>query len=384
MCAACQTSPEPPQPSSAWGDITTITQAEQSGAPSVWADPSRLIAAWVGSDDAGIHHDVRGWVDGKLSPVTVLPLPPAHPYAQSWVTGSGDSLHLFWLDSASNGETQLFSALIDPQLAVERGPTEVSNTLALRYAAAPGNDGQAWIAWSGSVLAEPELNLQAIDDAGRPQLPQRIALNADYPAIVRANDGTMLLFWLESGQLMRAVLANGALLEQTTLINAVYLGAGDRLHSLSAGLDRTHANVFWNLTRATGQNETWVVSTAIGATTAAQPTLLMIETLPRSSFETGFNTGSATAAGSGNTPLSWAAPLAGQYDALPVAVQSPTGLGVVYIREGAIAGYQEVVGGTQLIGTPTLISDRNRDLYLAWFQPSADGAAGFLLTTTKR
>ena len=357
---------------------------EQSSAPALWANPERVIAAWVGTDGAGIHHDARGWIDGKLSPVVVLPLPPVHPYAQSWIPAGGDNLHYFWLDAAASGQTQLYSALINAQLMVERGPTAVSDTLALRYAAVASDEGQAWVVWSGSVLSEPALNLQAVDDVGRPQLPQRIATSADYPAMARANDGTVLLFWLEDGQLVRAVLSGGAVLERTSLTNAVYLGAGDRLHSLNVGLDRTHANVFWNVTRTTGENETWFVSAAIGATTASQPARLTMDTLPGSVFETGFNTGSTVSAASGDIPLSWAAPLRGQYDTLPVAVQSPIGLGILYLREGAVAGYQEVVSGTRLIGEPTLVSDRNRDLYLAWFEPSAVGEAALYLTTTKR
>jgi hypothetical protein len=314
----------------------------------------------------------------------VLPLPPVRPYAQSWIPAGGDNLHYFWLDAAANGQTQLYSALINAQLAVERGPTAVSDTLALRYAAVADDAGQAWVVWSGSVLSEPALNLQAVDDGGRPQLPQQIAVNADFPAIVRANDGTMLLFWLEDGQLMRVVLSGGAVLERTSLTNAVYLGAGDRLHSLNVGLDRTHAIVFWNVTRTSGKVEIWFVSAAIGAASASQPTQLTLETLPGAVFETGFNTGSAVSATSGELSLSWAAPLHGQYDTLPVAVQTPTGLGVIYFRDGAVAGYQDVVSGIQLIGEPTLVADRNRDLYLAWFEPSAVGEAAFRLTTTKR
>ena len=382
LCSACQPASELPR--STWGVITTVAQVEQIGAPAIWADPSRLIAAWIGADDGGVHHDSRGWVDSKLSPVVVLPLPPTHPYHQSWIIASSGDLHYFWLDAAPDGQTQLYSALIDSELNVMRGPTEVSDALALRYAAIPGLQGEAWVAWSGEVLSEPALNLQMVDEGGRPQLPQRIATDADYPALVKTNDGTMLLFWLEDGQLMRAVASNGAILERSRVMNTVYLAEGDRLHSLRVGIDRTHTVVFWNITRMSGGNETWYASMDIGATAINQPTLLTVDTLPESSFETGFNTGSATAASTGETPLSWASPLPGQYDTLPVAVQSPTGLGVVYFRGGDVAGYQEIVTGTQLIGEPTLISDRNRDLYLAWFEPSPEGTAALQLTTTKR
>jgi hypothetical protein len=380
--AACQTLPAPPPPRSLWGDIVTITQAEQSSAPTLWADPERRVAAWIGSDDAGVHQDVRQWIDGSLSPVTVLPLPPRHPYAQTWVSASADSLHLLWLDANETGETQLFSALITSQLSVERGPTPVSESLALHYAAAADANGRIWVAWSGDLVSEPVLDIRSIDEAGRPQPSQRLALNADHPALIRANDGTLLLFWLQQGQVMTAAIRDGIVSAGTALTSAVYIGAGDRLHSLSVGLDQTHAYLFWNVTRATGEDETWFTGGNLDAEVWAQPMPLKINVDTSITVETGFNTGAASGAAAGETAMVWAAPLAAQYDLLPVTVQSPGGLGIVYFRDGSPIGYQEIVSDVHLIGTPALAADRNRDLYLAWSEPSAASAAELRLTST--
>ena len=384
FCSACQTTPMPALPRSSWGDVVTVAQAEQSAAPAIWADPSRVVAAWIGSDNAGVHQDARQWIDEAFSPVTVLPLPPTHPYAQSLLSGTTDSLHLLWLDANETGETQLFSALITSELQVERGPTPVSEALALHYAAAADPTGRIWVAWSGGLLSEPVLYLRALDEAGRPQISQRIAFKAQFPALIRANDGTVLLFWLERGQLMRTTVRNGVVSESVALTSSVYIAAGDRLHSLSLGLDQTHAYVFWNVTRSTGKDETWFTSGAIAADSWAQPVPLSIAVDDSTTLETGFNTGAASGTALGETPLTWAAPLAAQYNLLPVAVQSPNGLGIIYLRQCLPVGYQEVVSGVSLIGEPTLTSDRNRDLYLAWSEPAATTAAELRLTSTRR
>jgi hypothetical protein len=381
LFAACQTNP-PPASRSAWGEVFTIAQAPQSNAPAIWADPSHLVAAWTGSDSAGVHQDMRLWAENKFSPITVLPLPPTHPYAQSLVTGYENNLHLFWLDEAANGMTQVFSALLDSQLSVERGPTPVSEALALRYAVAPGEAGRAWVAWSGGALQEPILYLQSLDETGRPQPPQALASNADYPALGDAGDGILLLFWLERGQLMRAVIANGAVVERSALTSAVYLGDGDRLRGLSAGLDSTHAYVFWNITRASSGDETWLASGSITASSWSAPEPLGAQVLANLAFDTGFNTGIVNTAHSGETPLTWATPLSGRYETLPAAVQSPNGLAVIYFQSGAIRGYQDIFSDTILIGIPALTTDHDHHLYLAWSQPSPTGVANLLFTTT--
>lgn len=327
---------------------------------------------------------MRQWTDGSLSPVTVLPLPPVHPFAQSWAAAPDGALHLLWLDASDEAENQLFSALITPQIRVERGPTPISDELALRYAVAEDSGGRVWAAWSGGLLSEPALSLRSIDAAGRPRPTQLVSASGDYPALGHLNDGTLLLFWLQRGQLLRATLDNGIVGPPAALTAAVYLDAADRLHSLTAAVDQTHAYVFWNITRANGQDETWLAAGELGASSWAQPQRLEFDRLENQTFETGFNTGTASAATTGETPLAWAAPLAGQYAVLPVAVESPSGLGVLYLSGGSIVGYQEIVSGVKLSGAPALTVDRNRHLYLAWAQPSAQAPADLLLTSTLR
>ncbi len=391
LLTACDTSQPPIVPLSAWGEIRTLAQAEQSSAPALYVSSQGIVtAAWVGADDTGIHHDMRQGTGETV----ILPLPPVHPYAQSLHPSAFDeTTHLLWLDAdyqlrndPLTANTQyLYAALINSAQTVERGPTRISSRLTLHYTAVTSVDGGLWVAWSGGLPAEPELYTQRIDNAGRPLQPQRLAINADFPAIVRAEDGTLLLFWTQptSGTVYRARLVEGIAQDITTISSSPVLNAGDRLVNVSASLDTTHAYLFWNIARADGHPETWWTSGAVEAEEWSLPQRLGIATMDEP-FVTGFNGGAGIAASAGETWLSWAAPMIGQYDMLPVGVYDGAQLGVVYLQGGAVVGYQAVVAVDLLIGTPTLMSDRDRHLYLSWSYPTPAGYADLLLTSTRR
>src|SRR5690606_36568070 len=145
LFAGCPSTPPPPQ--SAWGGVITIAQAEQMSAPALWEDGQRLTAAWIGADEGGVHHDARV-VDagGALTPGTILPLPPARPHRQTLLPAADGLLHLMWIDANPAGENRLYSALLTPDLRVERGPVELSSAPTYAYAALPAADGGLWTA----------------------------------------------------------------------------------------------------------------------------------------------------------------------------------------------------------------------------------------------
>jgi hypothetical protein len=375
---------------SAWGEIVTIAQSEQANAPALFASASGSVTAvWVGADDAGIHHDMRVNRDEAL----VLPLPPGRPALQTlYPTNIDARVHLLWLDADYElrndpllaNETYLFSALISAG-TVERGPVRVSSGRTLHYAAAALPDGSLWAAWSGRLLTEPELYLQPIDNTGRPLQPQRIALNADFPTFARAEDGTLYLFWIQLGsrRVYRARVLQGSLQDTLAVTYVPTLNAGDRLVSISASMDRTHGYLFWNIGRVDGRAETWWASGTLTADEWALPQRLGITTAD-AAFTTGFNGGAGVTASAGETWQAWSAPLLGQHDAQPVAAWDGAQLGIVYLQAGSIVGYQAVVTVDILIGTPALLTDRNRHLYLSWAYPTPNAYANLLLTSTRR
>ncbi len=367
-------------PLSYWGRVITIAQAEQTSAPALSVADDRIAAAWIGADERGIHQDARLLSANALSDPVVLPLPPAHPFEQQMHPAADDQHHLLWLDALETSENRLYAALLSPELRVTRGPTPVSDRETRRYSALPGGDGELLIVWSGGLLAEPALYLQTVDRAGRPRPPVALVTDADWPALIRASDGSLHLFWLRlsDGQLHHATLHNEQLLNTQALAHHAALEAGDRLHSLNAALDNSHFYLFWNVTRAAGGQESWMTTRAFGGSMWSVPVRLGITRIVNAEetgyYQTNFNSGTTLATYSGEGWLSWVAPLRGQFDNLPVAAQFGDEIAVVYFHGGQAQGYQ-TIAPAQLIGTPTLHVDQARYLYLAWAQPQPAGAA---------
>ena len=76
--------------------------------------------------------------------------------------------HLLWLDADQSQQTNLYAALLAPDLSVERGPVSVSEGLALDYSAVPDGSGGLWTVWSGGQFSEMTLYLRRIDARGTP------------------------------------------------------------------------------------------------------------------------------------------------------------------------------------------------------------------------
>jgi hypothetical protein len=376
--------PLPITPSSYWGDIFTVGQAEQPNAPAFLVTAEHIVTAWVGADNTGIHQDMR-LVSNGATLTTVLPLPPERPYAQQLAPAQDGSIHLLWLDADENGETRLFCALITSEQTIERGPTLISDRPTLRYVVMSNGDGSLWAIWSGAPIDEPVLYAQYIDSLGRPRQAVRLVEDADWPALTYTGSG-VYLYWIQTttGSIFRARLINGVLNSVETISPGIVLSAADRLTSFSAASDHTNGYLFWNLTRADGQPETWFSTSLLETPIWREPSRLGVDWTTKEVIETGFNGGRAYPAHLGDRWLSWVVPVAGQLETLPVTAVQKDKLALIYFRGGEVIGYQSIVATPGLIGLPALMTDRNLHLYLAWSQPTAEGYADLKLTTTRR
>lgn len=377
----------PAPPTSAWGQIITIGQAEQTGGPAFALAAGEAFFAWIGADETGVHQDMRLLnTEGALAERAVLPLPPIHPFDQSVYPAAGGA-HLLWLDADPQepaGGLRLFSALVNWQLQGERGPVRLSDRQTLRYAALPNRDGSLWVVWSGGPLAEPNLYAQPVSPSGIPQSPQHLIGDADWPALVRTNAGQAFLYWQTGTQIYRAGLGDGALEGVQPITEAPRLAPGDRLESFRAALDQTHGYLFWDLTRADGSAEVWFASGPLEAASWARPARLGISILDQPQM-TGFNTGTARAAASGDVWLRWASPASGQFVTLPLAAQVGDALSLIVFQAGAARAYQAVAPlDFPLIGPPHLLADRALHLHLSWAQPTGQATADLRFTSTRR
>ncbi|MDX2138983.1 MAG: hypothetical protein SF123_12905 [Chloroflexota bacterium] len=370
-------------PALPWGAPRIITQAEQTQPPALAVLDNGVTAAWVGADERGVHHNARRLVNGTFEPAVTLPLPPIMPRQQTFVAGRAGSAHLLWLDANENGDTRLFNALIaTSNLSVLRGPTVASEGVTVRYATL-AEAGGVLVAWSGGLADEPTVTLRRIDDEGRPTETLATVPDADYPQLLYA-DGTVWFFWQRvSDQTMRAAsFIGGSLSEPIALVPSVGMAAGDRLHDIRAGAERSQVYLFWNVNRGDGREESWFASGALSATGWSAPRLLTAEPADGTASPTGFNSGRVQAAAAGAAPVEFAAPLPEQGDTLPVAALQGDALVVIYLQSGQPIAMQTLATGVTLLAAPLLLTDLDRYLYLSWAQPR-DGAGELRLLTTR-
>ncbi|HEX2907831.1 MAG TPA: hypothetical protein VHO69_13265 [Phototrophicaceae bacterium] len=387
VLAGCASTPTPPPPvTSAWGTIITVGQAEQTGAPNLLAENKQVSLAWIGADETGVHQDSRTITTTGLSARVVLPLPPTRPYAQQIAPASGGRFHLLWLDADAEAQSQLYTATITSALETERGPVQLSSQPTRRYTLLPADNGTLEIITSGGQPAEPALFYHFVDASGRPRQETNNALvtDADWPTLAHTSDNTAYLFWRQpnDGQVLRGQLVNGRV-DTPEPVTQIRLKAGDRLDSLNAALDNTTQYLFWNLTRANGDHESWYTCRSLNENSWSPADRLGVQPQPDQSFETGFNSGAAKVARNGEHWLSWAAPLTGQFEMLPVAARVGNTLALIYFQGGQLIGYQAIVTPVEILGQPVLQADRDKFLYLAWAQPNANGSADLYLTTLK-
>lgn len=393
-CAACQSTrptETPPVQTSAWGPVITLAEAPQTRAPVIFPTSDRIAAAWVGTDETGVYQYMRTiFAADALTSSERLPLPPVHPHSQTLAQAAGNHLHLMWLDAAydqPDAGTWLWTAIITPDLLLERGPSRAAEPPVFHYTSLSNGDHSLWLVWSGGLRSEPTLYARMIDAIGRFRLPNELTTGGDFPALVQTNDHHSILFWLSTTDrhVYQGDFQGGSLANIRPITESVQLYSGDYLAIFRAGLDSTHVYLFWVIERGSGEVETWYATAPLDTGVWNPPVRLGITLMGSGQTETTFNGGAALMAASGENWLRWSAPISGQFDRLALAAQIGSGLGIVYLQSGSIVGYQNVVSLEQigLLDAPTLQTDVNRHLYLSWSQPMPDGEARLNLTMTR-
>jgi hypothetical protein len=362
-----------------------LAEAEHIDAPTLSVQNGQITAAWVGADDSGVHHDTRAYADGQLSPTVVLPLPPIFPHSSRLVAAGGrDSNHLLWLDLDRQGVSQLYSALIDGNFGVYRGPLAVSTTGAVCFDLLPQADGTVWVIWRGGDGQNPTVHTALLEQTGLRLQAQQVMTTRGCPQLVSTYNGDYAV-WEHNDSLLVGRFLSGRI-ANIEAVGALPPTDTDTLRRpLLVGSDGEQLYAFWNITRADGSDQTWYTSGQADAPWSA-PAPLAFATDENNSIDTTLNSGNVSAATSGTThTATWAAPARQLLPILPVAVQVNGGtLGVLYFDAGAIVGYQRVIDVPTLLGVPALVVDSDRHLTLAWSEPLPFGASALNFTTTRR
>ncbi len=367
-----------------WGVPSALTWAATFDPPALLTDgTATLLGAFELHDDIPtltLYRDgvrMRSNVSARRPhDLTLLPAPPLGTLA-------------LWLDDDGTGIQTLFSARLNDAGFSERGAAVVTSGAVIRYASAAMPDGSSWAVWSAPNAGEPTLMASRIDSAGRARSPQPLRVDADYPALAVTNAGNTLLFWLDGDRLdlFRAELTDAGLTMTTALASAPWpRRPADQLIRFDAGIDRTHAYVFWQIRGSSGWPEVWHASGALAAQGMSAAERLTIS-VADSTAQTGFNHGiayNAKSAGAG-TPVDWAQPARGQNETLPLAAFLDGGVGVLYFKDGSVIA-QQTIGRLPrgLIAPPRIAADDERDLTIAWWLPDTPQEAVLYVVDSRR
>ncbi len=265
LLAAClpqpPTAPAPALPAA----VFEIARTDQVEPPALAVSGDTGFAFVIGSDAAGVHHDVAVQSDsGGWGPPVVLPLPPRHPYHQRAYRGLG-STHLLWLDAdpAAPEINRVYGAVISDELIVLRGPTAISapDHQVSEFSALPRADGGLLVIYQGGSGATADLYQVEVSVTGVPRPAQRIAGSSEGVCTAgNADDGW--IFWIAAatGQIRRARSGPDGVSASAAIAPMIYLRSGDRLIGMSASDWGDRAGLIINVAHPDGSSTAWLLT----------------------------------------------------------------------------------------------------------------------------
>jgi len=368
---------------SAWGAIQIVGEGEQSNAPTIALIRNDLYAAWTGADDIEARQYIRRLPD---SDPTILVLSVTAPHAQRLYPAGDNKLHLLWQDQDDDtGVIRLYSGIVQSNLIAELGRNPLTESYVGQYTAISTGRGGLQVIWSGGLINEPELYTQMIDPGGRIGFPIQLVANGQHPTIMNTAEGFRYIFWLRGNGVYRAELYADRVENTERIADAVPMRIGDRIISLQTAADQTHGYLFWNIERADGTPESWFTTGHFESAQWTMPERIGVD-LPNSNstVQTGFNSGSVDIAKLGSMPATWVSSAGGFGETVPLAAIVDGSLSILYWQSGSVIGFQRMADGQQIIGVPSLLTDRDRHLYLAWSQLTTSGLSQFFVTSSRQ
>lgn len=376
LLTAC--APLPPPPSTPWGAPRVFAHAPTADAPALLTTTQQTWLAWTQPQGGETRHMAS---DGQRS--RILALRAWYPMRYRVLPAANRRAHWLWIDrSAEADELRLQSALIAPDLVAELGPVVHSTALTTSYAALPLEDGRAQLVWAQGPLGSEALYTRALNADGRPTFTVALHARGILPALTQTRDGVVWLYWIDDRSLWRGQLRNDALHDVEHVERLPALPLTERIDALHVAHDAASTYVFWQIVRADGSSHALlsVTDRATGQHLPAAPLRFSVGSQP---FDTTYNGGGAFTAAPNQTAAAWLRPLPADTDTLPVAAVWAGTTGMIYFREGRLAGVQPLLRTGRLFDAPQLASDDARHLTLAWSQPFNAQAAHLTILTTR-
>lgn len=385
LLAACEPNRPAPTPTESPPPSVTATAIPETGLKTAWGMANELASARSFETPAlAISGETAvlaafETLNGTPSLVTYLDntrvetgLGASQPFSLTLHASGDNGTVALWLDTDESGIQKLYSAWLSADGLAPYGLVAVSANPVTRYTAATLPDKTIWVVWSTPVTGESALIGSRIDMAGRPRQPQPLRIAADFPALAVTQSGNALLYWLDGTQrgLYRGEVTDAGLTRISEIsATPVTYAATDQLLRLDAGIDTTHAYLFWQILNSDGQRTIWILAAPIDGTNQTPATRLAISA-SETPAQTDFNHGTAyeTYPDSAGIQARAVMPNSGQNETLPVTALTDDGLGVIYFRAGAPFAAQTLVReNIALVAPPALVTTDSRDLILAWW-----------------
>lgn len=379
----------------AWGIAQPIGRAAQTDGPALAFQDERTIIAWIDATEDGLYHTlaVSNRAASQVVRLTILTI---RPQRISLFSDGGDGYFMLWLDADPDNLSdglRLWAAKLDDLLQVERGALILSDGPTYDYTATVDSDGDLQIVWSGSPAAEPSLYWQRMDSAGRPLETARLQFNVEQPTLVNLADGSVRLVWVDrlQNRVVSGTLADGTVIDIRALAEQPDLSPGDVVDEVAVGVDSSHLTLFWNITRATGDAETWFASQPLSdSSEVAVPGRLGMRLVPGNRVVgTGYRDVFAPEAEIGTRWASWATVATRTSSETPttitVATQVEDTVGLLFLNRGVVVAYLPIarLNTIGLIGPPRAAVDDDGSMALAWAQPQPDALAALYAVSSR-
>lgn len=350
-----------------------------------WLAGDTPMLAWIG-DPARPNlrlHAVTDASDPRLLPLGITPRRlSAFALADGWT-------QLLWLDQTLPGETQLIGGTLNAAGEVERGPTEISLTRTVDYAAALTPASAVIVLWATPMRTAQRdrtaIYMQVIDKTGRPLPATKLTDNGAFPAVAFDGRGDLHLLWLHpltsvSWSIMhtridgRADLARLDVADSAaTIVGAVSLPPGSLLDSFRVGVDATHLYAVWSVLALGDAPSAERDRAMLNAVTFPLDRPAAVRPLTLAAGETGLRQPTFPSAPTDSLYLAAIATAPNGQRRPIILALTPTGSAVV---EG-------VAGARPIIGRPSISIDTAGKLHLAWLDLDPDGTASLWYATNR-
>ena len=169
---------------STWSRPLALAETTAASAPAFVMTSSGWVLAWA--EDSTLQLAIVH-ADGSLDPAQTVVMGRA-PWNPTLLPTPGGAWHLLWQDTDRLGEVRLYSALLQPDGALSRGPLLVAPDPVSAYTVAVAANGTVAVVWA-DVNPRPQLFGRAIDATGRPAaVPQPIAFGTHAARPLRAGE----------------------------------------------------------------------------------------------------------------------------------------------------------------------------------------------------